>query len=246
MRVFILLILPGPKFTLSFRFDEPNGEAQELELGSSDDEEEEVPKKSLKSKQKRAKAVDFLSDEESSEGSSHSDSDEERITAANFERKARELDKQAALDAELDAQELREAALAIGSDDEEMVSEGEEDETGQGDGDGLELPTAEEREEERRSGAQDLQVVKHRMEHCARVLTKFSKLGAKGRLVRQSIKFNWISLLSIGHGPSMLNNSLPTSPATMDTTTSWPRNFSIFSLSRKLSTSSTPMSSLDQ
>ena len=123
-----------------------------------------------------------MSGEESeSEDDADSDSDEERITAANFERKARELDKQAALDAELDAQELREAALELDSDDEALLEEDEADETGQGDGDGFELPTAEEREEERRSGAQDLQVVKHRMEHCARVLSKFSKLGAKNR-----------------------------------------------------------------
>lgn len=122
-----------------------------------------------------------MSDEGESGDDSDSDSDEERVTAGNFERKARELDKQAALDAELDAQELREAALELGSDDEDMLEEEDDDEKGQGDGDGFELPTPEEREEERRSGAQDLQMVKHRMEHCARVLSKFSKLGAKNR-----------------------------------------------------------------
>ena len=54
---------------------------------------------------------------------SNEDSDEERITAANFEARARALDEKAILDAELDAEELRQAALAQGSDDDEVVGE---------------------------------------------------------------------------------------------------------------------------
>lgn len=55
------------------------------------------------------------------------------------------------------------------------------DETGEGDGDGFELPTAEEREEERKTGAQDLGFVQRRLRHCARVLSNFGRLGAKDR-----------------------------------------------------------------
>ena len=39
------------------------------------------------------------------------------------------------------------------------------------------------REEERKTGAQDLGVVHRRMKHCARVLSNFGKLAAKDRYV---------------------------------------------------------------
>ena len=107
-----------------------------------------------------------------------------------MEARARALDEQAARDAELDAEELRKAALAYGSDDDDLDEadfngDGDEgmDENGGGDGDGFILPTPEEREEERRTGAQDLSTVNKRMKHCARVLANFGKLGAKDKYV---------------------------------------------------------------
>lgn len=105
-----------------------------------------------------------------------------------MEARSKALEEQAARDAELDAEELREAAMAYGSDmEDDMDMEGagddEMDEMGGGDGDGFELPTAEEREEERKTGAQDLGVVHRRMKHCARVLSNFRKLAAKDRYV---------------------------------------------------------------
>lgn len=105
-----------------------------------------------------------------------------------MEARSRALEEQAARDAEIDAEELRQAALAYGSDledDEEMAGgrDDEMDEMGDGDGDGFALPTAEEREEERKTGAQDLSAVHRRMKHCARVLSNFRKLGAKDRFV---------------------------------------------------------------
>lgn len=105
-----------------------------------------------------------------------------------MEARSRALEEQAVRDAEIDAEELRKAALAYGSDledDEEMVGGRDEemDEMGDGDGDGFALPTAEEREEERKTGASDLSAVHRRMKHCARVLSNFRKLGAKDRFV---------------------------------------------------------------
>lgn len=105
-----------------------------------------------------------------------------------MEARSRALELQAARDAEIDAEELRKAAMAYGSDiedDEEMAGTGdaEMDEMGDGDGDGFVLPSPEEREEERKTGAQDLSVVHRRMKHCARVLSNFRKLGAKDRCV---------------------------------------------------------------
>lgn len=164
-------------------FSIPNGDAQELDLGSSDSDESNVSPKKAQIKLPRKPSKASKDTESDSESSSNEDSDEERITAANFEARARALDEKAILDAELDAEELRQAALAQGSDDDEVVGENDVDmdEAGEGDGDGLVLPTAEEREEERKTGAQDLNMVHRRMKHCARVLSNFKRLGAKDR-----------------------------------------------------------------
>lgn len=155
-----------------------NGDAQELDIGSStDDDDDNVPA----SKNKKHKSPKAEADEDSSESdSSEMDSDEERITAANMEARARALDAQAELDAELDAEELRQLAEEHDSElDVEGADEGEGD-----DEDEFVLPTAEERDSERKSGAQDLVAVQHRMRQCARVLSNFKRLGAKGRQVR--------------------------------------------------------------
>ncbi|PAV23644.1 NOL1 NOP2 sun family RNA met [Pyrrhoderma noxium] len=159
-------------------FSIPNGTAQELDLATSDSEDENEPSKKAKSKLSGKLSK---SEESDSEEDSEEDSDDERITAANFEAKARALDERALLDAELDAEELRQAALAHDSDDEMMDDDVDMDEAGEGDGDGLVLPTAEEREEERKTGAQDLNMVHRRMKHCARVLSNFKRLGSKDR-----------------------------------------------------------------
>ncbi|KAL5533139.1 NOP2 [Sanghuangporus sanghuang] len=161
-------------------------EAQELELGSSSEEDEDLTKKTKRYKPSKKTSKDSSAEESDSDEASDIDSDGQRITAANFESRTRALDEQAARDAELDAEELRQAALGRASDDEldEMdgtPSDEDMDETGQGEGEELVLPTAEEREEERRTGAQDLGLVQRRMRHCARVLSNFRKLGAKDR-----------------------------------------------------------------
>jgi len=114
--------------------------------------------------------------------SSDEDSDEEgeRITMGNMEKLSRALDAEAARDAELDIEEMQNAALAEGDEDEH---EGIEDEDGEeGEGEPFRLPTAEEREEEKK-GVSDVQVVQRRMRHCVRVLRNFKKLAEKDRSV---------------------------------------------------------------
>ncbi|KAI5122078.1 hypothetical protein M0805_006060 [Coniferiporia weirii] len=163
------------------------GLAQELDLGSSSEEDEELPSKKSTSKAKKSKLKSTRSSSHSDE--SDADSDEDHTTAANFEARARALDEQAARDAELDADELRQAALAFDSDEEfgamDGDSNGDDDmngaEKGDNSNDAFVLPTAEEREEERKTGVQDLGAVQHRMRHCARVLSNFKRLGSKDR-----------------------------------------------------------------
>lgn len=158
-----------------------NGDAQELDLGTSSEDEEPAPKKP-RPKKSKVKAADGSSESDESD----TDSDEERVTAANFEARARALDEQAILDAELDAEELRQAALGDASGEElddlaDVAADG--DDAGEGDGEGFVLPSAEDREAERKSGAQDLVEVQHRMRQCARVLSNFKRFSAKDRYV---------------------------------------------------------------
>lgn len=101
-----------------------------------------------------------------------------------MEARSRALDAQAAQDAELDAEEMRNAQLAgedegddFGNADDDEDMEDEED----GDEDAFHLPTAEEREEEKKIGGPDVHVVQRRMRECVRVLGNFKKRAAEGR-----------------------------------------------------------------
>lgn len=47
----------------------------------------------------------------------------------------------------------------------------------------FELPTAEQREEEKKRGGPDVQEVQRRIKECARVLGDLKRFGAKGRCV---------------------------------------------------------------
>lgn len=150
------------------------GAQEELDLGSDDEQEIELfPRKGKKSKQfeRPAKIIPTGSDVSSSD----EDADEEdgHITMANMEERSRALDAQAAREAELDVQEMQDAAPADEDGDVEM-------EDGDEEGEPFHLPTAEEREEERK-GVSDVQVVKSRMRHCVRVLRNFKKLVEKDR-----------------------------------------------------------------
>ncbi|KAG6376443.1 NOL1/NOP2/sun family-domain-containing protein [Boletus reticuloceps] len=88
------------------------------------------------------------SDEESGE-------EDEHITMGNMEKLSRALDAEAAHEAELDLEEMQNAALAGEDHDDER--------------------------EEEKKGVSDVQVVQRRMRHCVRVLRNFKKLAEKDR-----------------------------------------------------------------
>lgn len=105
---------------------------------------------------------DFLKNADADDSSDDEDSDAP-ITAKNMERKSKALDKRAAREAELDAEEL--AAPA------EEGAEGPSF---------LDLPTAEEREQEKEGGGVPVQELLRRIQDCAKVLGDFKKLATKG------------------------------------------------------------------
>ncbi|KDQ18088.1 hypothetical protein BOTBODRAFT_29402 [Botryobasidium botryosum FD-172 SS1] len=136
------------------------GELQQLDLsdsGSDADSDEQLPTK-LK---KRALASDSDSDTDEN-------SDEDGpTTLSNMEKKSRALEVKADRELEKDLADAQ---------DQEM----KEDE----DGENIEvfvLPTAEERELEKKNGGIDLHDVNQRIQDCVRVLTNFKRFAAKGR-----------------------------------------------------------------
>jgi hypothetical protein len=99
---------------------------------------------------------------------SDSESDDEGpITAANMEARSRKLDAQAARDAQLDLGINQRQGPTDGSDDGDLVT--------------FDLPTAEEREAEKKIGGAELHEVQRRIQDCVRVLTDFKALAAKSR-----------------------------------------------------------------
>ncbi|KAI8998510.1 NOL1/NOP2/sun family-domain-containing protein [Trametes punicea] len=161
------------------------GPTQELDLGSDDDDEPELPVKGKKSKQheRPSKIIPTGSDASSDD----SDEDEEGpVTIKNMEARSRALDAKAAREAELDAEELRQAALAGAESDDDLadVDDVDMDEEGEGGEEGEEgfvLPTADELEEEKKRGGPDVHTVQRRMRQCVRVLGNFKRHAAKGR-----------------------------------------------------------------
>ncbi|OCH95028.1 NOL1/NOP2/sun family putative RNA met [Obba rivulosa] len=163
------------------------GPVQELELGSDDEEIELAPSrtKGKKSKQHERPAKIIPTGSDASSDSDASDEDDDGpITGANMEARSRALDVKSARDAELDLLEMQNAALAgdedgdfADADDVDMDEEGE----GGDDAEGFSLPTAEEREEEKKNGGPDVHLVQRRMRECIRVLGNFKKFAAKGR-----------------------------------------------------------------
>ncbi|KAI0082735.1 NOL1/NOP2/sun family putative RNA met [Panus rudis PR-1116 ss-1] len=159
------------------------GPVQELDLGSdSEDEPEPAPLKlkGKKSKQqeKPLKIIPTGSDSSDSDSSDEED-EEERITMANMEARSRALDAQAAREAELDLEEIRQAAQAEDEEDfEGIADEGDEDDEG---GEEFQLPTAEELEAEKAAGGPQVHVVQRRMRECVRVLSNFKRYASKGR-----------------------------------------------------------------
>ncbi|KAL1745640.1 NOL1/NOP2/sun family RNA met [Schizophyllum fasciatum] len=163
--------------------DEFRGPVEELDLDSDEEELAQAPIRGKKSKQfeRPAKIIPTASDASSSD--ENSDEEDGPITMANMEARSRALDARAAAEADLDAEELRNAGMLVDGDDEDVDMEGDEDDEDE-DEEGQEkfsLPTAEEREEEKKQGGPDVHVVQRRMRECVRVLGRFNKLAEKGR-----------------------------------------------------------------
>lgn len=161
------------------------GVPEELDLGSDDEEVALFPQKGRKSKQaeRPTKIIPTASDEDSDD---ESDNEDGPITAKNIEFRSRALDEEAAREAELDLEEMQNAALDASDDEIDMEGEGE-------DAEAFHLPTAEERAEEKNHVA-DVHVVQRRMRECVRILGNFRKLGAKDRYVSQSAVFNRVCI----------------------------------------------------
>ena len=163
------------------------GPAQELDF-SSDDEEDELPVKLKSKKSKQAdrplKIIPTASDGSSDESDEEEDEDGP-ITLKNIEARSRALDAKAAREAQLDLEEMQQAELA-GEEDGDDFADADMDEEGEGgeDSEGFVLPTAEEREEEKKRGGPDVHTVQRRMRECVRVLGNFKRLAAKGRCVQ--------------------------------------------------------------
>ncbi|EJF65985.1 NOL1/NOP2/sun family RNA met [Dichomitus squalens LYAD-421 SS1] len=162
------------------------GPAQELDLGSDDEEEDELPVKLKSKKSKQAdrplKIIPTMSDASSGESDEEEEDEDGPITMKNIEARSRALDARAAREAELDLEELQQAELA-GEEDGDDFADADMDEEGEGgeDSEAFVLPTAEEREEEKKRGGPDVHTVQRRMRECVRVLGNFNKLAAKGR-----------------------------------------------------------------
>ncbi|KAK0228443.1 NOL1/NOP2/sun family RNA met [Armillaria fumosa] len=165
---------------LNVEDDEPlRGPVKEFQFSDDEEEDESVlPLKAKKSKQSErpTKIIPTGSDKSSDSGEEESDEDGP-TTMANMEARSRALDAKAAAEAELDAEELQQAAFDEGDDDLEMDDDVDEvDEE-----DNFHLPTAAEREEEKKSGVPDVHLVQRRMRECVRVLGRFKKLAEPGR-----------------------------------------------------------------
>lgn len=163
-----------------FSDDLLRGPAEELELGSDDDDDEPQLMPNRKKHRQHAKPSKIIptGSDQSSSDSEGSEDDDGPTTMANMEARSRALDAKAALEADLDAEEMQ---FAADEDEEEddVDMEGEIDE----DGEIFQLPTFQEREEEKKAGGPEVHIVQRRMRECVRVMGNFKRLAAKGRSV---------------------------------------------------------------
>lgn len=124
--------------------DEPlRGPVQEFDFDSDEeDDAQSLPSQAKKSKQfeRPVKIIPTASDASDSDDSNEDENI--RVTMANMEARSRALDETAAADAELDAEELRQAAVEAEDEDDDMNDDLEVD--GE-----FRLPTPAERDEEK-------------------------------------------------------------------------------------------------
>lgn len=128
---------------------------------------------------------DTSTDDASDSNTNEAEDEDTPITASNFAARSRALDARAAREAQLDADELQMAAQAEADEFEgvEFMDDNEDEMDAPGE-EGIILPTAEERAEEKRAGGPDVHVVQKRMRECVRLLKRWKVYGAKtGRFV---------------------------------------------------------------
>ncbi|KAI0281450.1 NOL1/NOP2/sun family-domain-containing protein [Russula aff. rugulosa BPL654] len=143
---------------------------------------------------------------DSDDNSSDSDTDENEdedapITASNFAARSRALDARAAREAQLDAEELQNAAL-VEADEFDGVEDMDDDED-EVDAPGAEdfiLPTTEERAEEKRSGGPEVHVVQKRMRECVRILKRWKVSGARTGRARSEFVEQLVSDIASYYG----------------------------------------------
>jgi len=157
------------------------GTIQQLDLGS-DEDDEPLPVTEIKKLHKKPRSI--ISDLPSDPDSSDDEDEDGPVTMANMEARSRALDAQALAEAELDLDEHNYTALRKEGDEsegEDVDMDGEEDENGVVEEEPFHLPTPQEREEEKKNGCPDVQLVQRRMQACVRTLGKFRKFADKGR-----------------------------------------------------------------
>lgn len=173
--------------TILFLFhsdDMLRGPVQELDLGSDDEEEELVPAARLKGKRSKqlerpSKIIPTGSDDSSD--SDASEDEDDKVTMANMEARSRALDAKAAREAELDLEETQQAALEGEDDAESFDGEADEDGDVEDGTEAFELPTPEEREQEKAAGGPQVHIVQRRMRECVRVLSNLKRYAGTGR-----------------------------------------------------------------
>lgn len=160
------------------------GPPEELDLGSDDEDLDLAPAKTKGKKSKQHERPKKIIPTASDDSSDEDEDEDGPITMANMEARSKALDAQAAREAQLDLEELQQAAQA-GEEDDDFADEDEDEDDEMG-GEGGEteafhLPTTEEREEEKKAGGPDVHTVQRRMRECVRVLGNFKKRAAPGR-----------------------------------------------------------------
>lgn len=165
---------------------------QEFDFDTDSEDDEAVDLSVKKQKPKKLdgplKIIPTMSSEHSSsEDSGSEDGGKKRqgkTTIANMEARSRAMDAEAAREAELNVQELQDAAAAgevEGEDLEDMDGDEDDDDEG-GPSEPVKILTPEEREAEKKAGGPEVFTVQRRLRHCVRVLQNFKRLG-KGRWV---------------------------------------------------------------
>ena len=151
----------------------------DFDTDSENDEPVEFPSnKKPKQLDRPQRIIPAESESESSDSGSEGGGEKVKgkTTIANMEARSRAMDAQAAMEAELDMQELQVAAAAgdmEGDDFDEVDGDAEDG----GPSEPVKVLTTEEREVEKKAGGPDVITVQRRLRHCVRVLENFKKFG---------------------------------------------------------------------